>query len=224
MSPRVGWVRRKDGDDSESRTPTGDRWTNASLQLASLDVEAASPTTYLTTRFVSRDSLKSGQRARRLLSCRQNPCPTPWACQPLICSCSYKYLQIPAAEEQDIPCQLGLPGWKLVGGIWQVRTMGGRAGLLWRDRCSGLLSSQRLTLQSLAHGPCRSRNISHSSGSGSLPRSYLTEGLSPAPTHISQLRYRKGPSYILDDTNLPRSPWRVLPGALWIGGGQWACS
>ncbi|XP_007643272.1 C1q-related factor isoform X1 [Cricetulus griseus] len=40
----------------------GDRWTNASFQLASLDVEAASPTTYLTTRFVILDSLKSGQR------------------------------------------------------------------------------------------------------------------------------------------------------------------
>lgn len=214
-------MRRKDGD--ESACGTGDRWTNASFQLASLDVEAASPTTYLTTRFVSRDS-QIRPESKEAAELQAEPLPAPWACQPLICSCSYKYLQIPAAEEQDIPCQLGLPGWKLVGGIWQVRIMGGRVGLLWRDRCSGLLSSQLLTLQSLAHGPCRSRNISHSSGSGSLPRSYLTEGLSPAPIHVSQLRYRNGPSYILDDMELPHSPWRVLPGALWIGGGQWACS
>lgn len=214
-------MRRKDGD--ESACGTGDRWTNASFQLASLEVEAASPTTYLTTRFVSRDS-QIRPESKEAAELQAEPLPAPWACQPLICSCSYKYLQIPAAEEQDIPCQLGLPGWKLVGGIWQVRIMGGRVGLLWRDRCSGLLSSQLLTLQSLAHGPCRSRNISHSSGSGSLPRSYLTEGLSPAPIHVSQLRYRNGPSYILDDMELPHSPWRVLPGALWIGGGQWACS
>lgn len=214
-------MRKKDGD--ESVCGTGDRWTNASFQLASLDVEAASPTTYLTTRFVSRDS-QIRPESKEAAELQAEPLPAPWACQPLICSCSYKYLQIPAAEEQDIPCQLGLPGWKLVGGIWQVRIMGGRVGLLWRDRCSGLLSSQLLTLQSLAHGPCRSRNISHSSGSGSLPRSYLTEGLSPAPIHVSQLRYRNGPSYILDDMELPHSPWRVLPGALWIGGGQWACS
>lgn len=214
-------MRRKDRDDSACGT--GDRWTNASFQLASLDVEAASPTTYLTTRFVSRDS-QIRPESKEAAELQAEPLPAPWACQPLICSCSYKYLQIPAAEEQDIPCQLGLPGWKLVGGIWQVRIMGGRVGLLWRGRCSGLLSSQLLTLQSLAHGPCRSRNISHSSGSGSLPRPFLTEDLSPAPTHISQLRYRNGPCYILDDMELPHSPWRVLPGALWIEGGQWACS
>jgi hypothetical protein len=63
--------------------------------------------------FVILGSLKSGQSVEKAGSeaaeLHAGPLPAPWACQPLICSCSYKYLQIPAAEEQDILHQLGLP-------------------------------------------------------------------------------------------------------------------
>lgn len=62
-------------------------------------------------------------RGKEATELQAGPLPAPWACQPLICSCSYKYLQIPAAEEQDILHQLGLPAWKLRG-----RERGGRKG------------------------------------------------------------------------------------------------
>ena len=70
-------MRREDVDDCECGDLSRDRWENAPFQLASLDVDAASPTPFLTTRFVILDSLKSGQRVRKLLGCRQRLCCYP---------------------------------------------------------------------------------------------------------------------------------------------------
>lgn len=63
------------GNDFECGNLARDRWENAPFFLAG--VEAASPTPFLTTCFVILDSLKSGQRVRKLLSCRQSPCLLP---------------------------------------------------------------------------------------------------------------------------------------------------
>lgn len=164
VSPRVGWVRRKDGDDSACGTLTGDRWTQCILPAGLSGCRRSQPHNLFDHPLCQLRLSQIRPESKEAAELQAEPLPAPWACQPLICSCSYKYLQIPAAEEQDSLCQLGLPSWKLAGGVWQVRTMGGRVGLLWRDRCSGLLSSQLPTLQSLAHDPSRSRNISHSSG------------------------------------------------------------
>lgn len=136
----MAWLRREDGDDSECGNLVWDRWEKAPFWLVSLDAEAANRTPFLTTCLVILDS-QIRPESEEAAELQTEPLPAPWACQPLICSCSYKYLQIPAAEEQDILRQLGLPGWKLMGGLWQARTTGGRVRLLGRDRCSGLPSS-----------------------------------------------------------------------------------